>query len=301
MPKEIKDAKIAILTCPFEPPKPKTKNEVTVDTAEKYMALYKKEQKYFLDQVRLCKESGATLILCQWGFDDEANHLLMQSGLPSVRWVGGQDIELIAIATGARIVPRFEELSEKKLGKASLVREVSFGTTKERMLFIEGCANSKAVTIFIRGGNSMIVDEAKRSIHDALCVVRNLIKDNRICYGGGSAELACALRITAEADKTTTVEQYALQGFADALEAIPMALAENSGLDPIENVSKIKVEQQKSKNPHLGIDCLAKGTPNMKDQGVYETLIGKKQQLKLATQVVRMILKIDDVITKNDY
>jgi T-complex protein 1 subunit epsilon len=301
MVKEVRDAKIAILTCPFEPPKPKTKNQVIMDTAEKFMALYHREQQYFLDQVKMCKDSGANIVLCQWGFDDEANHLLMQEKLPAVRWVGGGDIELIAIATGARIVPRFEELSAEKLGKAALVREVSFGTTKDRMLFIEGCANSKAVAILIRGGNSMIVEEAKRSIHDAICVVRNLIRDNRICYGGGSAELACSIRVAQEAEKVSTIEQYALQGFAEALEAVPIALAENSGLDPIENVSKIKVEQMKTKVPHLGIDCLAKGTPNMKEQNVFETLIGKKQQFKLATQVVRMILKIDDVISPKEY
>jgi len=249
----------------------------------------------------MCKNSGANLILCQWGFDDEANHLLMQERLPAVRWVGGSDIELIAIATGARIVPRFEELSEKKLGKAALVREVSFGTTKDHMLFIEGCSNSKALTIFIRGGNSMIVEEAKRSIHDAICVVRNLIKDNRIVYGGGSSEIACSIKIVAEADKTTTIDQYSLLAFAEALEGIPIALAENSGLDPIENLSKTKIEQIKQKNSYLGIDCLNRGTQNMKEQNVYETLIGKKQQFKLATQVVRMILKIDDVITPNEY
>ncbi|WP_411025114.1 TCP-1/cpn60 chaperonin family protein, partial [Salmonella sp. s54836] len=116
-----------------------------------------------------------------------ANHLLLQNELPAVRWVGGPEIELIAIATGGRIVPRFSELTPEKLGKAGIVREISFGTTKEGMLVIEDCQNTKAVTIFIRGGNKMIIDEAKRSIHDALCVVRNLVKDNRIVYGGGAA------------------------------------------------------------------------------------------------------------------
>lgn len=301
MLKEIKDAKIAILTIPFEPPKPKTKNVVVIDSAEDYTKLHKKEQEYFKDMVKRVKDSGANLVLCQWGFDDEANHLLMQEKLPSVRWVGGTDIELIAIATGGRIIPRFEEITKEKLGKASLVREVSFGTTKDHMLFIEGCHNSKAVTIFIRGGNSMIIEEAKRALHDALCVVRNLIRNNRIVYGGGSAEMACARKVIEEVDKTSTVEQYALQAFADALEAVPKNLAENSGLDPIENVSKIKSEQSKQNNPHLGIDCLSKGTNDMKQQMVYETLIGKQQQFKLATQVVRMILKIDDCITSSDY
>lgn len=109
---------IAILTCPFEPPKPKTKHKVDIDSAEKYQALQEQEKKYFIDMVQKCKDVGATLVICQWGFDDEANHLLYHMDLPAVRWVGGVEIELLAIATGARIVPRFEELSAEKLGYA---------------------------------------------------------------------------------------------------------------------------------------------------------------------------------------
>jgi T-complex protein 1 subunit epsilon len=177
------------LTCPFEPPKPKTKHKLDITSKEAYDKLYQHEQDYFTTMVKQCKDSGANLVICQWGFDDEANHLLLQNQLPAVRWVGGVELELIAIATGGRIVPRFQELTSEKLGKAGLVREVSFGTTKDRMLVIEDCACSNAVTVLIRGGNKMIVEEAKRSLHDAMCVVRNLIKDNRVVYGGGYLSL----------------------------------------------------------------------------------------------------------------
>lgn len=296
MVKSIENAKIAILTCPFEPPKTKNKGAVEIDTVEKYNSLYDLEQGYFIEQVKKCKESGANLIICQWGFDDEANHLLLQNQLPAVRWVGGVEIELIAIATGGRIIPRFEELTPEKLGSAGRVREVTFGTTSDKMIFIENCSNTKAVTIFVRGGNKMIIEEAKRSIHDALCVVRNLVRDNRIVYGGGSAEIACSLRLSNEADKVTNVDQYAIRAFADALEFVPHALAQNSGYNPIEFVSNVKVEQIETKNPRLGVDCMSKGTRDMKDQGVFETLVGKQQQMRLASQVVKMILKIDDVI-----
>lgn len=207
--------------------------------------------------VKQCKDSGANLVICQWGFDDEANHLLLQNELPAIRWVGGVELELIAIATGGRIVPRFQELSADKLGKAGLVREVSFGTTKERMLVIEQCESSNAVTVLIRGGNfnhlksklffssynfviadflistreimmnffidysyfylilgnKMIVEEAKRSLHDAMCVVRNLIKDNRVVYGGGSSEISCSLAVSAFADTVPGIEQYAIRYF----------------------------------------------------------------------------------------
>jgi len=301
MSKEVKDAKIAILTCAFEPPKPKTKHQVRIDTAEKYQDLYEQEQKYFVEQVRMCKDSGATLVLCQWGFDDEANHLLLANDLPAVRWVGGVEIELIAIATGARIVPRFEELKENKLGSAGVVREVELGTATDRMLIIEGCPNSRAVTVFVRGGNQMIVEEAKRSLHDAMCVIRNLIIDNRVVYGGGSTELACSAAIATAADEDPSVEQYAMRAFGDALETVPLALAENSGFSPVQALSEAKAAQLKENNPYLGIDCLQKGTRDMKEQKVFETLIGKTQQMMLATQLVKMVLKIDDIMTPNDY
>eukprot|EP01120_Amphizonella_sp_Union-15-10_P001605 TRINITY_DN11761_c0_g1_i1.p1 TRINITY_DN11761_c0_g1~~TRINITY_DN11761_c0_g1_i1.p1 ORF type:complete len:535 (+),score=130.19 TRINITY_DN11761_c0_g1_i1:66-1670(+) len=296
MVKEIKDAKICILTCPFEPPKPKSTVDTVISTREDYEKLAKIEQEYFKSMVSKVKESGANFVICQWGFDDEANHLLHVNGLPSVRWVGGVEIELIAIATGGRIVPRFEDIKPEKLGKAALVTERSFGTTKDRVIVIQQTQHSRAVSIFVRGGNKMIIEEAKRSIHDALCVVRNLIKDNRIVYGGGATEIACSLAVSKAADKISTVEQYAVRAFADALDAIPMALAENSGLSSIESLSEAKALQETQKNPKIGIDCMQRGTFDMKEQNVLDPLISKQQQFLLATQVVKMILKIDDVI-----
>jgi len=297
MPREVRDAKIAILTCPFEPPKPKTKHKLDVKSVEDFKELREYERKTFEEMIEQVKQSGANLVLCQWGFDDEANHLLLHRHLPAVRWVGGPEMELIAIATNGRIVPRFSELTPEKLGKAGLVREMTFGTTKDRMLCIEQCPNHRAVTIFIRGGNKMIIDEAKRSIHDALCVTRNLVRDNRIVYGGGAAEISCAIAVGKEADKIPGIEQYAFRAYAEALESIPIALAENSGLAPIRTLTDLKQQQVTENNPRLGVDCLSKGTNDMKKQHVIETLLSKKQQLSLATQVVRMILKIDDVRT----
>lgn len=301
MSKRIEDAKIAILTCPFEPPKPKTKHKVDIDSAEKFDELRKQEQQYFTDMVQRCKDSGANLVICQWGFDDEANHLLMNQKLPAVRWVGGVELELIAIATGGRIVPRFQELDASKLGRAGTVREVKFGTTKDAMLVIEGCANSRAVTIFVRGGNKMIVEETKRSLHDALCVARNLVRNNKVVYGGGSAEIACSLAVEAEADKVQGVEQYAMRAFADALDSVPLALAENSGMQPISSLTAIKQRQMAEGNPYLGIDANDVGTNDMTEQNVFETMIGKQQQILLATQVVKMILKLDDVLEPSGY
>ena len=312
MPSEVRDAKLAILTCAFEPPKPKTKHHLDITSIEEFKKLQTYEKDKFAEMIQQIKDTGANLVICQWGFDDEANHLLLQNDLPAVRWVGGPEIELIAIATNGRIVPRFEDLSAEKLGKAGIVREMSFGTTREKMLVIEECANTRAVTVFVRGSNKMvrslfnlqqfkltwyqIIDEAKRSLHDALCVVRNLVRDNRVVYGGGAAEIACSLAVEDAAVRSPGLEQYAMRAFADALDAVPMALAENSGLSPIETLASIKSRQVTEKNTRLGVDCMQTGSNDMRDAFVIDPLIGKRQQLMLATQLCRMVLKVNNVI-----
>ncbi|CAG4963579.1 unnamed protein product [Colias eurytheme] len=300
MPKVLKNAKLAILTCPFEPPKPKTKHKLQVGSVEEYRELRQYEHEKFIEMVRRVKDTGATLAICQWGFDDEANHLLLAEQLPAVRWVGGPEMELIAIATGGRIVPRFEELSADKLGSCGLVRELTFGTSKDEMLVIEECSNSRAVTVLVRGGNRMIVEEAKRSVHDALCIVRSLVQDSRVVYGGGAAEVSCSLAVGRAADKLSSLDQYAYRAFADALEAIPMALAENSGLSPIDTLSHVKARQAAENNSNLGVDCMGLDSNDMKALNVIESLHSKKQQIALATQLVKMILKIDDVRSPTD-
>lgn len=318
MPTEITDAKMCILTCPLEPPKPKTKHKLQITSADAYEELYQQEQAYFRDMIKKIKDAGANLVLCQWGFDDEANHLLLQNELPAVRWVGGVEIEHVAIATGGRIVARVEELTSDKLGTAATVRQLSLGTNnsrrQDRILVLENCANQKAVTVLVRGGNKMIVEEAKRSLHDAMCVVRNLVVDNRVVYGGGSAEISCSIAVKKYADTVTGVDQYAIRAFADALDDIPLALAENAGLAPIQEVAAIKSRQVKEDCPTIGLGLLSVDqavlkthgdtdyhSTDMKEIGVFETLIGKQQQLQLAAQVVKMILKIDDVISQGQY
>ncbi|KAG5220927.1 T-complex protein [Salix suchowensis] len=254
MPHSVKDARLAILTCPFEP-----------HAQDEAQARY--------HQCR--RDTGANLVICQWGFDDEANHLLMQNELPAVRWVGGPEIE-VTIATQGRIVPRFEDLTPEKLGKAGIVREVSFGTTRDKMLVIEECANTRAVTIFVRGSNKMIVDEAKRALHDAICAVRNLVVDNRVVYGGGAADISCSIAVSKAAD------EYAMRAFSSALDAIPLPWPRTA-----ENDAK------------LGIDCSDRGENDMKKQFVYDPLISKRQQYLLATQVSLAPAKPAELFTES--
>ena len=146
-----------------------------------------------------------------------------------------------------------------------MYKRQEFGTTKERMLVIEQCSDSKTVTCFIRGSNKMIVDEAQRALHDSLCVVRNLVRDSRVVYGGGAAEVTMSLAVSEEADRQRDIDQYAFRAFSQALDTIPMTLAENSGLDPIETLSTLKSKQIKESLSTIGVDCLGKGTNDMKE------------------------------------
>ncbi|KAH6913440.1 T-complex protein 1 epsilon subunit [Coprinopsis sp. MPI-PUGE-AT-0042] len=281
MPRVVHNAKLAILTCPFEPPRPKTKHKLEITSVDEFKRLQTYEKEKFQEMIKQVKDTGANLVICQWGFDDEANHLLMQNELPAVRWVGG---------------PEIETLTTKKLGSAGIVREITFGTTRDKMLVIEECPNTRAVTIFVRGSNKMIVDEAKRALHDAICAVRNIVVDNRIVYGGGSSDISCSVAVSKAADEIPSIEQYAMRSFAQALESVPLALAENSGLSPIDTLTDVRARQVTEGNANLGIDCNGRGHNDMKEQFVYDPLISKRQQYLLATQLVRAVLKIDDVI-----
>mmetsp|Transcript_48687 Transcript_48687/g.121580 ORF Transcript_48687/g.121580 Transcript_48687/m.121580 type:complete len:529 (+) Transcript_48687:32-1618(+) len=300
MPKEIKDVRISIVTSPLEPPKPKTKHKIEIENIHNFKELEKTEQQFFCEMVSQLKNSGTNLLLCQWGFDDEGNHLLLRNKLSAVRWVSGQEIDLLALATGAQIVPRFNEITTATLGFAARIRENCFGTTQDRILIVENCAKSKALTIFIRGSSDFILNEAKRAIHDALCAVKNLIRDNRVLFGGGSAEMACALKISKEAENCVGLKHFVLHSFSEALKIIPLVLAENAGYFSIESISQLQNRQNKERNPFLGIECTGKGICNMQKLKVFESLISKQQQIQMAVQIASGILRIDDIIKIQD-
>ena len=145
----------------------------------------------------------------------------------------------------------------------------------------------------------MIIDEGKRALHDAMCVVRTLVRDNRVVYGGGAAEICASLAVSRSADEVASIEQYAMRSFATALDAVPLALAENSGLAPIENLAAVKSRQVHENSARFGIDCMGIGNNDMKECRVFDPLVSKRQQFLLATQLVRAILKIDDVIEQH--
>ncbi|KAL6839356.1 hypothetical protein ACP4OV_030626 [Aristida adscensionis] len=236
MPMEIVDARIAILTCSFEFSNPKMKYNLPLDIVDIDQKSHEQEPRCFVEIVQKCKDVGATLVLCQWGFDDEVNHIFMNKNLPAIRWVDRVDLELIALATGGRVVPRFQELSPEDLGKAGLVRVESFGRTiMDRMFHIEQCANPRAITILIRGGDNVVIEETKRIIRDTFCVAKNLIQYYMFPCTHASLKVSCSAAIEATAHQYPKAEEVfrreacyiAIMSFADILYNVPLPSAEN--------------------------------------------------------------------------
>jgi len=296
MPKRIEDARICVITCPLEPPKPKSKHELEIENVRAFRELEKTESEFFNNIISQVKKSGANVLVCQWGFDDEGNHLLLRNKISAIRWVSGLELELIAISCGAQIVPRFNEITSSTLGFTGRIREFCIGTEYDRYLIFEDCPLAKSVTILIRGGSDFIIQEAKRAIIDAMAVIKNLIRDNRIVTGGGSTEIACSMRIFDEAEQSIGLKHYVLLAYSEALKTIPYVLAENSGFDAIKLVSSLEKNQRESMNSNLGINCEKGIIDNMIKIKVFETLISKQQQLQVATQMTNAILRIDNML-----
>jgi chaperonin GroEL (HSP60 family) len=202
-------------------------------------------------------------------------------------------MEKLAKATGGRIVTNLDDLKSKDLGYARLVEERKIG--EDKMTFIEDCKNPRSVAILIRGGAERIIEEAERSIHDALCVVRDVVQEPKAVAGGGAPEIEVARLLRDYAETLPGREQLAVQSYAEALESIPLILAENAGLDPIDMISELRAKHEKGE-VWAGIDVLTGRTENMNKLEVLEPLAVKKQIIKSATEAATMILKIDDVI-----
>lgn len=299
MSKRIENAKVALLACPFEPPKLKNKHSLLISNAEQYKELQNYEKDTFKEMINSLRAVGTTLVLCQWGFDDEANSLLMENNLPAVRWVGGNDLGLISKHIGANIISRFEDLKPEDLGKAT-VSEVSLGTENEKILKIENHLQSKAMTIHVRGANDIVIEEAKRSIQDALSAVRNVLVNDSVVYGGGSSELSTSIFLEGKSGEFFGDQEECVLGFSRALEEIPLILARNSGYDPLDYLTNLRKVQLETNCPFIGVDCFETNKTNMKELKVFDTLKTKVKQLQMATELACSILKISDVIVPNN-
>ncbi len=256
-------------------------------------AFLKQEETMLKEMVDKIVRKGATVVICQKGIDDLAQHFLARKNILAVRRVKKSDMEKLAKATGGKIVTNLDDMTKKDLGYAEIVEERKIADDK--MTFIEGCRNPRSVTILIRGGTERIVDEAERSLHDALCVARDVVEEPKLVAGGGAPELEVARELKEYGDTLPGREQLAVMRFAEALETVPTTLAENAGLDPIDVISELRARHEKGE-VWAGIEVHDGKVKNMKQVGIYEPLAVKKQIIKSATEAASMILKIDDII-----
>jgi thermosome len=293
MPKRVKDAKIAVLKAALEVKETETDAEIRITDPEMLQKFIEQEERMLKDMVDTLVNAGANVVFCQKGIDDLAQYYLAKAGVLAVRRVRQSDIEKISKATGAKILTDLRDVKPEDLGTADLVEEKKVGD--EKMVFIQGCKNPKAVSILIRGGTEHIVDEVERSLQDALKVTKVAVESGYVVAGGGSPEIEVALKLKQWATTLGGREQLAAEAFANALEVIPRALAENAGLDPIDILVEIRKAHEEGKKDY-GVDVFSGKIEDMMENGVLEPLKIKKQAISSATDVAIMILRIDDVI-----
>lgn len=293
MQKRISGARIALISAALEINKTETDAKINIQNPQQMKSFLDEENRMLKNMVDKVIGSGANVVLCQKGIDDMAQHYLAKAGVVAVRRVKESDLTKLAKATGARIVNNLDDLFEKDLGAAETVEERKI--EEDRWVFVEGCRHPRAVTVLLRGGSQRVVDEAERSINDAIMVVKDVMEDPSIVAGGGAPETYAATRLRGWAKSLEGREQLAVEKFADALESIPLALAENAGMDPIDTLATLRSRQMRDEK-WTGIDVMRARVSNMKSGDIVEPLAVKRQVVSAATEAACMVLRIDDVV-----
>jgi len=293
MPKVIKDAKIGLLDAALEIEKTEFDSKIRIESPEEIKAYLDQEEEMLKGLVEKVKAAKINVLFSQKGIDDTVQHFLARAGIMAGRRVKKSDMEALAKATGAKIVMTIDDLTEADCGYAERVEERKILDSK--MIFVEGCKNPRAVSILIRGGTERVIDEAERSLHDALCVVRDVVMKPKILAGGGAPEIEVARRIRRYAESLSGRESLAVAAFADAVESIAVTLAENAGIDPIDAISELQAKHDKGEI-WTGIEAHSGKVVDMQKMEVYEPVSIKTQAVKSSTEAASMILKIDDVI-----
>ena len=294
MPKRTTKAKIALLDSALEIEKTEIDAEIRIRNPNQMKAFLDEETRMLKEMVEKIVNAKANVLLCQKGIDDMAQHFLAKNGILAVRRIKASDMEKLAKATGGKIVSKIGDLKESDLGAAELVEERKIGDDK--LVFVEGCKNPKAVSILIRGGLERLVDEADRSLNDALCVVADIFKQSKIVAGGGAIEEEVSKGLREYAATIGGREQLAIEAFANSMEIIPATLAENAGLDTIDVLVALKSAHEKSDGLWMGVNAFKGAVTDMMKEGVLEPLSVKEQAINSAVEAASMILRIDDVI-----
>jgi chaperonin GroEL (HSP60 family) len=294
MPKRIEKAKIALVNTALEIKKTEVSAEIRIRDPTQMKGFLDQETHMLKAMVEKIKKAGANVLICQKGIDDLAQHFLAKEGILAVRRAKQSDMEKLARATGGKIVNNLDDLSPQDLGEAGLVEERKIGDDK--MVFVEKCKDPRSVAVLIRAGLERMVDEAERAMNDALSVVADVTEHNRIVAGGGAVEATIARELRDYATKVGGREQLAIEAFADSMEIVPKALAENAGLEPIDILVALRSAHEKPKGHLMGVDVFSGKIVDMHESGVIEPLRVKEQAIKSATEAASMILRIDDVI-----
>ena len=293
MPTKIEKPKIALINAALEVEKTEMSAEIRISDPTQMQMFLEEENRMLKTMVDKIHEIGAKVLICQKGIDDIAQHYLAKNGILAVRRVKESDMTKLAKATGGRVSTNIDDLSPSDLGYADIVQQKKIESDK--WVYIEGCRNPQSVTLLIRGGSQRVVDEADRSIHDALMVVKDVIEKPSIVGGGGAPESFVASHLKDWADSFEGREQLAIKKYAEALESIPLTIAENAGMDPIDTMIALR-SQQSQGHKWTGIDAKKGKIADMFSQDIVEPLIVKEQIIKSATEAACMILRIDDVI-----
>jgi len=293
MPKKVTSAKIALINTALEISKTETDAKINISNPQQMKSFLDEENKMLKNMVDKVIGSGATVAFCQKGVDDMAQHYLAKAGLLVVRRVKESDLTKLAKATGGNIVTNLDDLFEKDLGTSDIVEERKI--EEDRWVFVEGCKHPKSVTLLLRAGSQRVVDEVERSVHDAIMVVRDIMELPSIVAGGGAPETYAATKIRSWAKSLEGREQLAAEKFAEALEAIPLSLSENAGMDPIDTLTTLRSRQLRG-HKWTGIDVMKGKVADMKSSDIIEPLLVKNQIISSAAEAACMILRIDDVI-----
>ncbi|QKQ99878.1 thermosome subunit [Metallosphaera tengchongensis] len=294
MPKRVENAKIALIDAPLEVEKPELDAEIRINDPTQMEKFLQEEENIIKEKVDLIARTGANVIICQKGIDEVAQSYLAKKGILAVRRAKKSDLEKLARATGGRVVSNIEEISEQDLGHAALVEERKIG--EDKMVFVEGAKNPKAISILIRGGLERVVDETERALRDALGTVADVIKDGRAVAGGGAVEIEIAKRLRKRAPQVGGKEQLAIEAYANALESLVMILVENAGFDPIDQLMKLRSLHENEANKWYGVDLNSGQPADNWNKGIIEPALVKMNAIKAATEATTLILRIDDLV-----
>ena len=296
MPTKIEKAKIALLNSPLEIEKTEMSAEIRITDPTQMQMFLEEENRMLKSMVDKIYEIGANVLICQKGIDDIAQHYLAKQGILAVRRVKESDMTKLAKACGGRISSNIDDMTPKDLGTADSVEQRKVET--EKWVFVEGCKNPRAITILIRGGSQRVVDEVDRSLHDSLMVVKDVIEKQAVVAGGGAPEEYIASNLKDWEDRFEVIEHLAIKKYAEALEIIPLTIAENAGMDPINTMVTLRAKQAQGRK-WTGIDARNTRVADMYSLDIIEPAAVKEQIIKSATEAACMILRIDDVIASS--